>query len=473
MMIKKITNISLIYLYDWALRLCGFFIPKKILGDSDVDKNDLSFKIYIFILQIYIIVRKKIYGRGYFFITELQKKRLRDIIKISEKKSLWWKEYFKKNKITKTSNLTIIPPVSRENFINTQKKEILTCDEDDHRLVIRRSGGTSTGVPLVWGHNKSTIILNSLAPFIENLKLDNSFLNKKNFFVQFNFPHLPTVSPFRCFFLADIKLKSNDPLFSTKLKNVVEKIWENKEIVLRTNPTELHLLTKELELYNLHPTIKHCLIVGQAIDEDERKFSSKYLNCQITAHYGSQETGAIGIECQDNHLKYHILSERVIIEILNKEGNTEENGNYGAITVTTLDNTFMPLIRYQIGDIGIIHTNFHCSCEIKTPLLEITSRITDVIKFSDKTEKSAVPALRLFHKEPFTSKIRRFQVIQNKLDEITIFLEERTNIDREDEEKILNNIKESYLGKLRVEIKKVSRIEHGDLKYKVFIPLKN
>jgi len=182
--------------------------------------------------------------------------------------------------------------------------------------------------------------------------------------------------------------------------------------------------------------------------------------------------GPLTIECKKHHGFYHLFSERVIVEILNEEGGAVLQGTAGNITVTCLDNTIMPLIRYQPGDVGVLHYAVACDCENKSPLLEIRSRTTDVIKFSNGGEKPVRRILKYFCREPFVSVVRRFQVRQDILDEVTVLLEVREHIAERFVTALENRLSLFYGGVLKINIKQTSAIHQDGPKFKVFVPLK-
>ena len=75
----------------------------------------------------------------------------------------------------------------------------------------------------------------------------------------------------------------------------------------------------------------------------------------------------LAFECKENS-GYHIISNSVIIEFV-KDGRNIDEGAQGDIVVTSLFNYTMPLIRYNIGDIGTF-TKEKCSCGRGLPLVK-------------------------------------------------------------------------------------------------------
>jgi phenylacetate-CoA ligase len=123
--------------------------------------------------------------------------------------------------------------------------------------------------------------------------------------------------------------------------------------------------------------------------------------------YGSREVGCVASECsRRSGLHLHIDK---IIEVLDLETGRPVFDTPGRIVVTLLSNRALPLIRYDLGDIGIL-THKRCSCGVNTPVLEkVLGRSSDFI---------LTPSGRLIHGEYFTHifygrrNIKQFQFVQ-------------------------------------------------------------
>jgi phenylacetate-CoA ligase len=115
----------------------------------------------------------------------------------------------------------------------------------------------------------------------------------------------------------------------------------------------------------------------------------------------------------------HLIPDIHYLEILDNNGKEVKPGEAGNIIVTLLTNYTMPLIRYKIGDIGILSEK-NCQCGRELPLLEkVVGRISGRFnnKFGDFI--SAGPFYSLFY---FQENIRQFQVIQETTESILINL---------------------------------------------------
>jgi len=138
----------------------------------------------------------------------------------------------------------------------------------------------------------------------------------------------------------------------------------------------------------------------------------------IFNRYGSREVGDIACNCEKNQ-GLHIIPDIHYIEMLNEQDKEVKPGERGEIVVTLLTNYTMPLIRYNIGDRGIL-SEIECSCGRGFPLLKkVEGRIRSVFKNKQGDFIDGGVFIRLFY---FRDNIKQFQVIQEFLEQITINL---------------------------------------------------
>jgi phenylacetate-CoA ligase len=350
----------------------------------------------------------------------------------------------------------------------------MLVSEENKIVIWRSSGGTSTGTPFWWALHKKMLTVHVLSRFLYELELRNKPITKAafahNFYTEYNYPHTSNRSEFKWFSRGDITLQSSSASLFEQIENLLYQIKISSFSVLRTTPSELLVLAKELRRNNKSHQIDIISLTGQMLDEETRHLAIQILGGEILMHYGAQEIGPIGFECTSHHGTYHLFEERVIVEILDEDGHTVSQGNSGNITVTVLDNLIMPLIRYQLGDTGILHVS--CSCGKKSLRLEITQRITDIIYFKDGTSSPAIRMLRIFNESPFLEKIRRFQIEHISVGKVVVRLEIREPLESVHKQLVVTKIHQKYSNHLEVELEETNEIATRG-KYKVFIPLKN
>jgi phenylacetate-CoA ligase len=134
--------------------------------------------------------------------------------------------------------------------------------------------------------------------------------------------------------------------------------------------------------------------------------------------YGSREVGDIACNCEKS-IGLHLISDIHYLEIVDDEGRELKAGKSGNIIITLLTNYTMPLIRYKIGDRGVLSEK-NSLCRHGLPFLEkIEGRIVGHFKnkFGDIISGGFFFTILLSCKN-----IKQFQIIQEAIDYISINL---------------------------------------------------
>jgi phenylacetate-CoA ligase len=135
--------------------------------------------------------------------------------------------------------------------------------------------------------------------------------------------------------------------------------------------------------------------------------------------YGSTEVLRIAAECH-HRAGLHVHGDYRYVEIINSKCQSTENGEFGRVVVTDLENKVMPLIRYVNGDVARWHEN-SCTCGINFPLMSaVAGRTYDMIRLSN----GKMIYGHMFSKVLFnhTNEIRQFQVRQTAINEVRIYI---------------------------------------------------
>lgn len=121
----------------------------------------------------------------------------------------------------------------------------------------------------------------------------------------------------------------------------------------------------------------------------ERRLIEKVFQAKVIDRYGCEEVSLIGCECE-KHEGMHLNSEHLVVEFLREDGRQAANGEAGRIVVTDLMNRAMPLIRYEVEDVGV-PTDRKCSCGRGLPLFEnVTGRVADFLVRRDGSKVAGV-----------------------------------------------------------------------------------
>jgi len=215
----------------------------------------------------------------------------------------------------------------------------------------------------------------------------------------------------------------------------------------------LYRYAKYLNTNNTAHKIRPKGIVSSAetLTEEMRSEIEKAFHCGVFNRYGSREVGLIASEC-DQHRGLHINIDNIYLELSTHDNNAVKIGDEGNILVTDYYNKVMPLIRYELGDVGVL-SDIECKCGRGLPILEkVVGRKSDF--FVTKSGK-------LIHGEYFThlfygvSGIEQFQIIQENLDEITINYTTNNEVDISE---IVASVKEKMEGCVDVSVNQLDKI---------------
>jgi phenylacetate-CoA ligase len=114
--------------------------------------------------------------------------------------------------------------------------------------------------------------------------------------------------------------------------------------------------------------LKAVVCTAEKMYPHHRELFHKVFHCPVVDEYGSTENGVIAFQCREGNM--HMMSDHLCIEFLNEKNERVKPGEQGKIVITDLAAYEMPMIRYDIGDIGS-YTEKICSCGINLPLMEI------------------------------------------------------------------------------------------------------
>ena len=126
--------------------------------------------------------------------------------------------------------------------------------------------------------------------------------------------------------------------------------------------------------------------------------------------YGARETMLIGAECEA-HDGLHCSEENVLVEIVREDGTPVGPGETGAVVLTDLHNTAMPLIRYVNGDMATWATAETCRCGRNLRrIARVDGRTNDTMR---DAHGAPIPGM-LFHSllNAHEAEIKEFQAVQ-------------------------------------------------------------
>jgi phenylacetate-CoA ligase len=351
-------------------------------------------------------------------LKEIQLKRLKSIIRYAYNFVPYYHELFaaakiKPDDIKNLGEIRKIPMTSKqdvqENFAN-----IIARGVDASKLPFSVTSG-STGIPLKvvrdYSHIRGVASVSSYILFERGVLPSDNFVTvwgRGSEVIQWGKKYVR---------LWDGINRTVVPLFPpAKLVNILRSI---KLDVLDTYPSVLCTLAN-YGASGINPRI--IFTGGEVVTQESRNIIKKTFGVEPFETYGSVEFGDLAFECNE-HFGLHIVTNSVLIEFVDEDGEYVSPGERGEIVVTGLWNHVMPLIRYRIGDMGI-PTDEKCPCGRSWPLIKsIQGRINDYLVLRDGRKISYLYLQRVvFHKilKENIFAISQYQLIQDRVDRLIL-----------------------------------------------------
>jgi phenylacetate-CoA ligase len=158
--------------------------------------------------------------------------------------------------------------------------------------------------------------------------------------------------------------------------------------------------------------LEHIKNVGDTVRQPLRDRVREVTGLEIEDNYSSSEVGCIAIQCPSSGL-YHIMSESLIVEILNEDGAACQEGEVGRVVVTDLYNAASPIIRYDLGDHAEVGGT--CSCGRHSPTIKrVLGRDRNLLNRPDGTRFWPPGGRKTLEKY----NVKQWQIIQYAVDHL-------------------------------------------------------
>jgi phenylacetate-CoA ligase len=204
----------------------------------------------------------------------------------------------------------------------------------------------------------------------------------------------------------------------TDLLNWAQYIQSWKPTLLQGYASVLAELALFVQQKNMRmpSDIKGVYSTAEVLYDWQRAAIESAFACTVFNQYGSREVPNIGLQCA--HGNFHVFSDLVKLESKPVDGEHR-------LLVTSLTNRVMPMIRYELGDLGRLKDG-SCSCGSPFPLMEL-----DVCR---KNDLIVTPAGRRIYPSYFVhlldghSGVEQFQFVQTTAGRIVLRLGAPQNV---------------------------------------------
>ena len=156
---------------------------------------------------------------------------------------------------------------------------------------------------------------------------------------------------------------------------------------------------------------KSIICGAEVLNPKMRNVVKSVFGVEIFDRYGSRDAGCIASEC-NHHQGLHIHTYESIVECLSQKTGKPIWNKPGELAITNLSNYGQPMLRYRLGDLGILSKQ-KCSCGRETPLLkQVIGRTCDTITTINGDIVHSAYFIDLFYDTP---EVKHYQLVQEDI----------------------------------------------------------
>ena len=203
----------------------------------------------------------------------------------------------------------------------------------------------------------------------------------------------------------------------------------------------------------LKPQPKFVVGVSDLCPESDREIIRKAFGRELIDLYGAAETGCLAWTCPAGEGS-HINSDTVIVQVC-RDGRPAPAGESGNIIVTNLMSRAMPIIRYDLGDIGRLSPKPPV-CGLSLPLLEVIEGRADGV-LSLPSGRRLSPMFFYGVMKPVQG-IKAWRVVQEESGTLTILVVPNRNAPSGLNDSLRLHVEERLGEKMTVEVMAVENI---------------
>ena len=238
------------------------------------------------------------------------------------------------------------------------------------------------------------------------------------------------------------------------LPRYIRALRDHGVVALEAYPSTATVLARYLESIEEHVPLKGVFTNGEPLNEPDRQIISERFQCRVFDAYGQAERVVYSAEC-DHHRGHHLFEEYGICEIVDGDGNPVEPGTPGRLVGTGLHNMAMPLIRYDVGDVGALSTDV-CTCGRGLPLMSlVATRQGDIISTPDGRLLPPPMFVRAFN---YVEGIRASQFIQHSLTDYTARIATERELSDEEVDELVSNLSVGIGDTVNIKVEQVDDI---------------
>jgi phenylacetate-CoA ligase len=165
------------------------------------------------------------------------------------------------------------------------------------------------------------------------------------------------------------------------------------------------------------PKLKVVCATGEPLFDYQRQLIGKAFGAPVANEFGSRDIGFTAHETPEGQML--LMSESIILEVLDKQGQPVPPGETGEAVMTALESFAQPFIRYRTGDMVRVADE---SCRAGRGLdviAEVLGRSTDFVVRADGTIMHALAVIYVLRA---VEGVGEFKIVQHSLHEFEVLV---------------------------------------------------
>jgi phenylacetate-CoA ligase len=177
--------------------------------------------------------------------------------------------------------------------------------------------------------------------------------------------------------------------------------------------TYAHQHNRQLSL----PDLKVVCTTGEPLYPEQRQLISEIFNVPVANEFGSRDIGFTAHE--NSHQQMLLMSESIILEILDHQDNPVSAGETGEAVMTGLCSEAQPFIRYRTGDMVKLSTDLDKDGRGLHVIEEVVGRNTDFLVHENGSIVHALAAIYVLRE---TVGVEQFKITQQAVNQFEVVI---------------------------------------------------
>ena len=388
-------------------------------------------------------------------LNQIQEEKFRALIDHCRVNVPYYKNLPNINRVNSLSDLNLLPFLTKK--IIRQQKLNIKSDKCSKKYLIPMTSSGSTGEPLDYYIDARNRV--GSACTMRGDMWTGYNLGEKNvsFWIFKNTPlKIKLKWAIKSFLTEKTKYIDFGDLSDACFNNLYNKINRIKPTFIVSYAVAMNLFAIYLKENGLRIHTPKGIVVGaEVLLEKHRQNIENVFSCKVLNRYGTSEFFHIAGECEFQK-GLHISMENVYLEIINSDGEPCQPGEFGEVVITSLNNFSFPFIRYKLGDLATFSNN-QCPCGRSLPLLQnIDGRLTEITFGINGKRMTGAFWGHLFGS--LIPSVKKYQVHQIAIDEITIKLQTTNSFQESNIDYIINYTKSELGNDTKIDVSLVDSI---------------